>query len=201
MAKTSIPRNTKELDSLRRDICRKAGITKSVLTPQDFSFLESDIKRMLPNAQIEQKTLKRLFGYDRTDPTSSIRRYTVDILARYVGENDWETYLEHLSKEANNSGDFVGTEINAEQLEIGETIRIAWNPDRQSTLKYLGDKQFEIVETINSKWQKGDTFQCQHFILGNRLLVDNLCDANGNLKSKMYVVGENGGLTGLEKIQ
>ena len=96
MAKTSIPRKTKELDSLRCDICRKAGITRSVLTPQDFSFLESDIKQMLPNAQIEQKTLKRLFGYDRTDPTSTIRRYTVDILARYVGENDWETYLEHL---------------------------------------------------------------------------------------------------------
>ena len=115
MAKTSISHNTKELDSLRRDICRKVGITKSVLISQDFSFLESNINRMLPNAQIEQKKLKRIFGYDKTDPTLTIRRYTVDILASYVGENDWENYIENLSKEANNSGDFVGNsqEINA----------------------------------------------------------------------------------------
>ncbi len=197
MSQTAIPRDTKELDSLRRDICRKAGIVKNALTPLDFSYLESDIKRTLPNAQIAQKTLKRLFGYDSTPPISTIRRYTADILARYIGYSDWTDYINYVN-EKGNSGDFTGNEVNTEELDIGETDVIAWNPDRQSTLKYLGGMRFKIVKTVNSKWQEGDTFLCRRFILGKNLLVDNLCDTAGRLKAKMYVVGENGGLTKLE---
>lgn len=192
MAKTSIPRNTKELDSLRRDICRKASITKSVLTPQDFSFLESDIKRMLPNAQIEQKTLKRLFGYDQTDPESSLRRYTVDTLSQYLGFSDWEAFL--ASRAQKSSYDFHGESISADRLNVGEEINIKWDPDRISTLRYLGHSQFEVVDSRNASWQVGDTFFCHHFVLGEPLYVDKLTDSQGSLKSALYVVGELGGI-------
>ena len=192
MAKTSIPRNTKELDSLRHDICRKAGIMKSVLTPQDFSFLESDIKQMLPNAQIEQKTLKWLFGYDKTDPESSLRRYTVDTLSQYLGFSDWEAFL--ASRAQKSSCDFHGESISADRLNVGEEINIKWDPDRISTLRYLGHSQFEVVDSRNASWQVGDTFFCHHFVLGEPLYVDKLTDSQGNLKSALYVVGELGGI-------
>jgi hypothetical protein len=79
-------------------------------------------------------------------------------------------------------------------LKIGDTLQIAWQPNRKSTLKYLGGQRFEITETENSKWQVGDTFLCKHFITGKPLYVDNLTDKNGVLKSAMYVVGEKGGI-------
>ena len=57
------------------------------------------------------------------------------------------------------------------------------------------DEIGQLTETENSKWQVGDTFLCKHFIVGKPLYVDNLTDKNGKLKSAMYVVGKNGGIT------
>ena len=47
--------------------------------------------------------------------------------------------------------------IRAEDLAIGSLIRIAWLPDRECTLRYLGERQFEAVETQHAKLQPGDT--------------------------------------------
>ena len=195
MAKTSVPRNTKELDNLRDDIRRHAGFQDKELSPQDFDTLETNIKKKLPQAVINAKTLKRLFGYDKTDTDSTIRLYTLDTLTKYLGYDNWNAYLEHLQLlEGIGSGDFKGEEINADDLQIGDTLQIAWQPNRKSTLKYIGNQQFEIVETENSKWQVRDTFFCRHFISGKPLYVDNLTDKDGVLKSAMYVVGEKGGV-------
>ena len=196
MAKTSVPRNTKELDNLRDDIRRHAGFQDKDLSPQDFDTLETNIKKKLPQAVINAKTLKRLFGYDKTDTNSTIRLYTLDILTKYLGYDNWNAYLEHLQLlEGIGSGDFKGEEINADDLQIGDTLQIAWQPNRKSTLKYIGNQQFEIVETENSKWQVRDTFFCRHFISGKPLYVDNLTDKDGVLKSAMYVVGDKSGIS------
>ena len=196
MTKTSVSRNTKELDNLRDDIRRHAGFHDKELSPQDFDTLETNIKKKLPQAVINAKTLKRLFGYDKTDTDSTIRLYTLDILTKYLGYDNWNAYLEHLRLlEGNGSGDFKGEQINADDLQIGDTLQIAWQPNRKSTLKYLGNQKFEITETENSKWHVGDTFFCKHFISGKPLYVDNLTDKDGVLKSAMYVVGEKSGIS------
>lgn len=195
MAITSVSRNTKELDNLREDIKEASGMNDKTLSPGDFNQLQQDIKAKLPQSAINAKTLKRLFGYDRTNEESFIRLYTLDVLSRYLGYENWNAYLEHLRLlEGSGSGDFKGEEINAEDLNIGDTLRIAWQPDRKSTLKYLGNQKFEVTETENSKWQVGDTFLCKHFIMCKPLYADNLSDKDGVLKSTMYVVGEMGGI-------
>ena len=195
MTKTSVSRSAKELANLRDDIRKRAGFQDKTLSPSDFDFLESDIKKELPQAAINAKTLKRFFGYDKTPESSFVRLYTLDVLSQYVGYESWNAYLEHLQLlEGSGSGDFKGEEINVDDLSFGETLQIAWQPNRKSTLKYLGNQQFEIIETENSKWQVGDTFFCKHFISGKPLYVDNLTDKNGILKSTMYVVGKDLGI-------
>ena len=195
MTKTSVSRSAKELANLREDIRKRAGFQDKTLSPSDFDFLESDIKKELPQAAINAKTLKRFFGYDKTPESSFVRLYTLDVLSQYVGYESWNAYLEHLQLlEGSGSGDFKGEEINVDDLSFGETLQIAWQPNRKSTLKYLGNQKFEITETENSKWQVGDTFFCRHFISGKPLYVDNLTDKNGVLKSSMYVVGEKNGI-------
>ena len=195
MATTSVSRNTKELDNLREDIKEAAGLKDKTLSPSDFNQLQQDIKAKLPQLAINTKTLKRLFGYDKTNEKSFIRLYTLDVLSRFLGYENWNAYLEHLHLlERSGSGDFKGDEINADDLRIGDTLRIAWQPNRKSTLKYLGNQKFEVAETENSKWQVGDTFLCKHFIMGKPLYVDNLIGKDGVLKSAMYVVGEKGGI-------
>ena len=195
MTKTSVSRNTKELENLRDDIRKAAGMQGKTLSPHDFNLLQQYINAKVPNSVLNAKTLKRFFGYDQMSNTSSVRLYTLDVLSQYVGYDNWAAYYEHLQLlEGSGSGDFKGEEINATDLNIGDTLQIAWLPNRKSRLKYLGNQQFEIIETENSKWQVGDTFSCLHFISGKPLYVDNLTDKNGALKSAMYVVGENGGI-------
>ena len=196
MTKTSVPRSTKELDNLRKDIRKRAGFQDKTLSPSDFDFLELDIKKEMPLSSINAKTLKRFFGYDKTTESSFLRLYTLDILSQYLGYENWDAYLEHIYLlEGSDSGDFKGKEINANDLQIGDTFQITWQPNRKSTLKYLGNQRFEIIETENSKWQVGDTFICKHFISGKPLYVDNLTDNNGILKSAMYLVGERCGIS------
>lgn len=195
MTKTSVSRSTKELDNLRNDIRKHAGFQNKILSPSDFNHLQQAIKAKLPQAAINAKTLKRFFGYDQVNETSYIRLYTLDVLSQYVGFENWNVYLEHVHlSEGNGSGEFICEQINTDNLQIGNIFQIAWQPNRKSTLKYLGNQQFEIIETENSKWQVGDRFQCRHFIKGKPLYVDNLTDKNGILKSKMYMVGENEGI-------
>ena len=195
MTKTSVSRSAKELDNLRDDIRKQAGFQDKTLSPSDFNRLQQDIKAKLPQSALNAKTLKRFFGYDQVDVDSSVRLYTLDVLSQYVGYANWNGYLEHLRlSEGAGSGDFKGEEINADSLQVGDLLQIAWQPDRRSVLKYLGNQRFEIIETKNSKWQVGDQFQCRHFINGKPLYVDNLTDKDGVLKSTMYVVGEKAGI-------
>lgn len=195
MTKTSVSRSTKELDNLRDDIRKQAGFQDKTLSPTDFDHLQQDIKAKLPQSALNAKTLKRFFGYDQTNEASFIRLYTLDVLSQYVGYANWNGYMEHLRlSEGAGSGDFKGEEINADTLQVGDIVQIAWQPDRKSTLKYLGSQRFEIIATENSKWQVGEQFQCRHFINGKPLYVNNLTDKDGVLKSNMYMVGGKGGI-------
>lgn len=196
MTRTSVSRATKELDNLRNDLRKAVGFQDKSLSPSDFVRLHQDIKAKLPQSAINAKTLKRFFGYDRMNEESFIRLYTLDVLSKYLGYENWNVYLEHMHLiEGCGSGDFKGEEINADDLKIGDTLQIVWQPNRKSTLKYLGSQKFEIIKTENSKWQVGDTFLCKHIILGKPLYVDNLTNKDGVLKSAMYVVGEKGGIS------
>ncbi len=196
MATTSVSRNIKELDNLREDIKETAGMKAKTLSPNDFDIIQQDINNKVPQSSINAKTLKRLFGYDKMNDDSSIRLYTLDVLAKYVGYENWCSYLEHIQLlSGKNSGEFNDMKINTEDFKIGDCIQIKWNPNRRSVLKYLGNLCFEILETENSKWQVGDRFFCKHFILNKPLYVDNLTDKNGLLKSEMFVVGSKDGVS------
>ncbi len=96
MATTSVSRKLKELDNLREDIKAAAGLKDKTLSPNDFDFIETDIKKKLPKSYINAKTLKRLFGYDKTGESSYIRLYTLDVLSQYVGCDNWNDYLERV---------------------------------------------------------------------------------------------------------
>jgi len=166
-----------------------------VLSPNDFDTLAQNIFDKV-KSQINAKTLKRLYGYDKAESSLSIRLDTLNILAKYVGYDHWSEYVDHFRLvSGSGSGDFNGETINAEDLNVDDVLQISWQPDRISTLKYLGHNRFVVIATENSKWKVGDTFLCKHFIKGNPLYVDDLTDMDGVLKSKMYEVGGNGGIS------
>ena len=87
----------------------------------------------------------------------------------------------------------TGEGIQTADLQTGDLIAVAWQPNRLCIFRYLGDNQFVVEETQNAKLQKGNTFYAVCFMIGQPMYLDNLLLADGTRTS--YVAGKRHGLT------
>lgn len=75
----------------------------------------------------------------------------------------------------------------------GERLRLTWLPDRLCEIEYLGDLQFCVVSSENTRLKMGDTFECSLIIEGEPLYLDNL--RQGKQQSIAYVCGKKSGVS------
>lgn len=152
-------------------------------SPADFAELSLIIKQTTKK-EVSPDTLSRLWGYKKG--YEHVRGSVIEILRSYA----------HSGEES----DFIYTKvIRAEEMVLGEQIRIAWLPDRVCVLEYLGDYRWQVDEVRNSKLGVGDTFSCRTIAEGQALVIDNLRTGNGNYNG--YVIGGKNGLTRVEKVK
>lgn len=141
---------------------------REIATPNDCAVLALDIESRT-SEHMGVNTLKRLLGFidDEREP----RVTTLNIIARYLGHDDWET-LKLIDDEAGNS-DFneSQTEIHAAQLKPETMIEITYQPNRRLVIKFLGDNPFVVVESENGKLHVGDFVHLDHIVSGYPLLV------------------------------
>lgn len=163
----------------------------AIATSNDFIFLSGEIRGRL-NENLSVSTLKRLWGY--VDGYASVRPSTLDILARFVGFPDWETFVSDYCEveSVQSSHRVVSESLFAKDLNVGDNVEIRWNPNRRLLLNYLGDNMFTITESENAKLKVGDRFLCQRFILNQPLFVDVLGNEG---QTAVFVMGNKGGLT------
>ena len=163
----------------------------AIATSNDFIFLSGEIRGRL-NENLSVSTLKRLWGY--VDGYASVRQSTLDILARFVGFPDWETFVSDYCEveSVQSSHSVVSESLFAKDLNVGDNVEIRWNPNRRLLLNYLGDNMFTIKESENAKLKVGDRFLCQRFILNQPLFVDVLGNEG---QTAVFVMGNKGGLT------
>ncbi len=62
----------------------------------------------------------------------------------------------------------------AQELFAGERLRLIWQPERICDIEYLGNLQFRVVASENTRLKAGDTFECSLIIEGEPLYLDNL---------------------------
>lgn len=79
---------------LREKVEQKAG--RKMMTPKDFDFLSESIFEEI-HTRISPSTLKRIWGYLQNDNTP--RSTSLNILANYVGYDDWDNFLASAEKE------------------------------------------------------------------------------------------------------
>ena len=141
---------------------------REIATPNDCHVLALDIESRT-GEHVGVNTLKRLLGFidDEREP----RVTTLNIIARYLGHDDWES-LKLLDDEAGNS-DFneAQTELHASQLKTGAMIEITYLPNRRVVIKYLGGNSFVVMESENGKLRAGDSLYLEHIVRGYPLLV------------------------------
>ena len=160
--------------------------------PSDCENLSLDIESKT-RVRIGATTLKRLLGFahDERTPHAS----TLDVIAHYLGYAHWEELL--LIEDKGNSG--FGTsdeEIRSADLQVGAILEITYLPDRRVVMQYLGNQRYRIVESENSKLQKGDELEIQNFVLHHPLLVLNVLREGESLGQ--FTAGRVSGLTSVK---
>lgn len=180
-----------EIAELKQQIEESVG--RKMKTSNDFTFLSGAIWERT-HENLSASTLKRLWGY--VDGPDRTRNSTLEILTKFLGFKDWDTFLEHISND-NGSNQVTNQHIKTDDLSVGDIISVSWKPNRRCTFRYLGDYRFIVEHAENSKLKVGDTFRCGLFILGEPLYMNNL--VQGNEPPVAFVVGNKDGLCELEK--
>lgn len=181
--------NPQHITLMRQLVEESANHT--VNTSNDFIFLSGEIQGRLKET-LSASTLKRLWGY--VEGYASVRPSTLDILARFVGFPDWETFVSDYCEveSVQSSHRVVSKSLYTKDLNVGNQVEIAWNPNRRCQLNYLGNNLFEVIASENSKLKSGDRFLCQRFTMNQSLYVELLTEGGS---TELFVMGNKGGLT------
>lgn len=150
----------------------------------DFLALVSEIEAV-QRQHISESTLERVWGYS-TRGYERVSLRTLDVLAKYAGAANWVDFCAELKQSgAAESETFCCGSVRSSDLQVGERLRIGWQPDRVCTVRYLGDNRFVAEECENSKMQDGATFSCLQFQLGRELVMDDFI--NGDVAEQPIV--------------
>lgn len=182
-----------ELEALlRKEVEQTLGMP--IRTPKDFDLLSNKIYEKT-HEQINSFTLKRFYGYiDR----GRCSRATLDIISRFAGHRDWLAFLQKKKEEntAESSSEEIASLLTADQLQVGDLIKLTWQSDREVLVRYIGDECLTILDSKNSKLRTGEVYQCNAIVNKLPLVLKGVKDSHGNTLStaKVYVCGKKHGI-------
>ena len=158
----------------------------NVAKATDFDELSEDIESATSEL-LSASTLKRLWGY--VNYMSSPRTYTLDVLSRYIGFQDFGAFCARIHQSEEFVSGFLSEDsLVAESLAPGDRVRIGWNPDR-----------LEVVEVHHSSLLVGDRFVLPAIVKGYPAYIPHI-ERDGIL-TPMYVAGFKDGITLIKKLQ
>lgn len=187
-----MPRNrvSPQASTLRSLLETRSG--HSMQSAADCEWMAMDIKSKLHDGP-SVNTLKRLLGFLPYDKQH--RDSTMSFIAHYLGYKNNTELQQALTKCASDFGTNDGVLENS-QLETGDHVEIAYQPDRTITFEYEGDDRFVVTQSINSQLLPGDEVVIRQFAIGFPLLADNVVRNGESLGS--YTAGKIGGLTSIK---
>ena len=169
---------------------------RKLSTTTDFESLSVIIEKATGDL-LSSSTLKRLYGY--VSLNTGPRKTTLDILSRFIGNRDYETFRISLSNDPQFSSRFFSAKtVTTSELKAGDRLRIGWPANRIVTLNYLGDDLFEVETSVNASLVKGDRFRQVSFMKGYPLYLSRIL-RDGDY-TPAYVAGMNSGLNLLEVV-
>ena len=191
----AIPSDSPRIALLKQEF--EKGFGRPIRTPRDFTDAVSFVFEKT-NEMISDSTFRRLY--------KEMKRYRhvsddiLNILSRTIGYKHFQDFCEYLSSSGIKDSELSSGEnyIKADELAVGDRIYIAWLPDRECSLKYLGNYRFEVDEVVNASIVKGDRFSCRCFTQDKCLLVDDL--EHDGKRFESYVMGKANGLTCVKKV-
>ena len=184
--------NLKEFYLKRLKECIENIAGYKMRTPRDFDFLAGNIFHET-REPLSSTTLKRLWGYLKEKEQQTSRLSTLNILSRYVGYPDYDSFCKYQETPGECESKFLLNKcLQTSSLHKGDFIKLMWQPDRCITIQYIGLNMYKVVDNKNSKLSVNDTFICERIIENNPLLLYNLIHENGDPVN--YICGKKGGV-------
>ena len=150
---------------------------------------------------ISETTVKRMFGLvgkDSPERNRTPHNSTMDIVAKWLGYNSYKELLQEIG-EGDFSSEFTSMQtIEVSKLKEGTQIQFQYEPARVVVMTYIGEGEFLINESKNSKLIKGDRIRLTHLVLNQELIVNEVVRDGRSIGG--YRGAKNGGLTSLEII-
>ena len=177
------------MQRLKKEI--EAALGREMRTPNDFEYLRERIYSRL-QIMISRTTLMRIWGY--LDEKVVPRESTLSILAQFLGYRNWEEFQQNSSlSEEEGSSPVLSRRLNvANDLALGDCLRLTWQPGRICDIRYLGELRFSVTASEKTRLKKGDTFECSLIVEGEPLYLDNL--RQGNHPPIAYICGKKSGI-------
>lgn len=169
---------------------------RNLQTTTDFDEFSFHLKQQT-GEQLSTSTLKRLWGY--VNDSHIPRQQTLDTLSRYIDHDNFKQFCIWLkSSTAYNSSFFTTKQLLSKELLPGQKVEIGWSPNRYLKLQYQGEGFYLIEEALQSKLQKGDSFEAAAFLLEHPLYLPYIL-RDGN-RTSPFIAGRNGGLTFINQL-
>lgn len=184
--------NNEDYEVLKNAIEELLG--RKVATKRDYEYLAMRILDRT-GSYLSPITLRRFWGKLANGKYNTIpRRFTIDTLAQYTGYSNYEQFKKERAGKptAPNSRFLLNDYILSSTLKRGQLIELSWLPQRFVTVEFLGYDMFKVVNSINSKLSKGDTFHVDVITQGEPLYLNCLVHEGG--APTRYVCGQSGGV-------
>ena len=158
--------------------------------PSDFEWLADKIEAKTKDC-VSASTLMRLWGYRKGVKP---RPATLDVLARYVGCDDYVTFTHSPAQcgDEASSDEVMSRCLRTQELQPGQRVLLSWYPNRRCVAVLREDGNFEILEAEQTKLSVGDIFHCDLFIENEPLYMMLLGKDRG--QDTMYVAGKKNGI-------
>lgn len=143
-------------------------------SPRNFDDLSQHILTTTKQ-YISPITLKRFFGYVKTNNSKKPYRHTLNVLAQYIGYIDIEAFEDNCFKEPEIESKFIpNVNLQVKHLQRGAQVELKWYPDRCVVIQHKGSEMFRVIKCENSKLSVGDTFLCSQIIENEVLILHEL---------------------------
>ncbi len=143
---------------------------------------------------ISSSTLQRLFGLVKSKKQP--RTYTLDILAAYLDYGTWDELLLSLNNKTEATKEIK--ELKPNGLKKGQKFELAYRPDTELVIEYIGKYQFKVITAKNSRLKPGEVFKTSVIVLHHPLFILDVEGSSG--KDGKIIEGKISGITSIKKL-
>lgn len=166
-------------------------------TPTGFNDLSMQIQQITGNS-LSPSSLKRIWGYIPYNGTFTTT--TLNILARYNGLRDWESFRKslHDNPASDDESGFHDKSItDTSKYRQGDRIELSWNDGKECELECVGLMRFKVLNSKNIKLKTSDTVTVHTLCIGQPVYISDIC--RGDLHYTAYVGAKKGGLLSIRE--